>query len=179
MGIAIFFFFWFKKVKNIFFLFQKVSFLLLFQAFLFYLPRIFWRTMSTRSGLDMCDLIEAANNYKSADKFDNRRKYMDYMVTNIDQYVDDERRYDVNRPLNKVKIGLQYMIPCAGRFLGNYVVILYFAVKIVYTINTAIQAAFLSSILGRNFFQFGVEFAQKIFAGHGWIIESRYFPSNF
>ncbi len=126
----------------------------------------------------MSDLVEAANNYKSADKFDNRKKYMDYLVTNIDQYVDDKRRYDHNRSLNKVKNVLLQLIPCAGRFLGNYIVGLYFVVKIIYIVNTGAQAAFLSSMLGRNFFQFGVDFASKIIAGQGWVIESRYFPSN-
>lgn len=37
--------------------YQWVTFVLLFQAFMFYLPRIFWTTFSLRSGLHIGDLV--------------------------------------------------------------------------------------------------------------------------
>lgn len=37
--------------------YQWVTFVLLFQAFMFYLPRIFWTTFSLRSGLNIGDLV--------------------------------------------------------------------------------------------------------------------------
>lgn len=142
------------------------------------MPRILWKSFSLRSGLDLSDLVDAASNYKSADKFEEREKYMRYLVTNIDQYVDDPRRYDENRPLNIIKRTLIILMPFAGRFLGNYIVILYFITKVVYVLNTIFQMLIISSILDRNFFQFGFEFIQKIMNGYGWTMESRYFPSK-
>lgn len=41
-----------------------VSFFLLIQALLFYMPRIFWSTFSVKAGLSLADLVDAAINYK-------------------------------------------------------------------------------------------------------------------
>ena len=67
-------------------------FILLSQAFFFYIPHIAWRALSRRSGIDVRDIVEAASNYKSVDKYETRQKYMSYMLTAVDQYVDDPRR---------------------------------------------------------------------------------------
>jgi hypothetical protein len=145
------------------------------------MPRIIWRSASIRSGLDICDLVEAANSYKAADKFNNRGNYMEYLVTNIDQYVDDDRRYDETRfqyRWSKMRNCLNCIIPCAGTYLGNYIVILYLTMKVIYTINIVIQAWILSKILGKDFYLFGTEFISKIFKGESWVFESEYFPSK-
>ena len=89
-----------KRKKSEIRYYQWVSFILLFQALAFYMPRIFWRSMSRRSGLDINDLVNAAYNYKSVEHHQERNKHMIYLVSNIDQYVDDQRRYDTNRPKN-------------------------------------------------------------------------------
>ena len=142
------------------------------------MPRILWRSLSRRSGLDMTDLVEAAYNYKSADNFAERDKHVEYMVRNIAQYVDDSRRYDKNRPVNPIIHFFGFLIPCAGRYLGNYLVFLYFIIKIVYILNTILQMMLLSFIFGKSWFEFGLYFVKKIFTGGGWSIESKYFPSK-
>ena len=145
------------------------------------MPRIIWRSASIRSGLDICDLVEAANSYKAADKYNNRENYMEYLVSNIDQYVDDDRRYDENRfrvTCSPIRNFLKNVIPCAGTYLGNYIVILYLTMKVIYTVNIGIQTWILSQILGKNFYLFGTEFIQKIFNGESWVFESEYFPSK-
>ncbi|KAL7675036.1 hypothetical protein ACOME3_001304 [Neoechinorhynchus agilis] len=71
--------------------YQWVPFILLLQAFSFYLPHIAWRTLSRRSGIDIKDLVEAAASYKSVEKFEKRKTLMNYLVSTIDQYVDDPR----------------------------------------------------------------------------------------
>ena len=48
--------------------YQWVPFLLLIQAFFFYIPQIAWRALSLRSGIDLRDLIEAASSYKCVEK---------------------------------------------------------------------------------------------------------------
>ncbi len=143
------------------------------------MPRIFWRTFSIKAGLNICDLVEAAHNYKSADKFENRKVYMNYLVKNIDQYVDDNRRYENSRSKNPMVRCLQTSIPGLGRFLGNYVVILYFFVKILYIANTCIQVFIISGLLGKSFWVFGYDFLAKLATGQGWTVSSsKYFPSK-
>lgn len=155
-----------------------MSFFLLIQALFFYIPRVFWRTFSTRSGIDINDLVEAAQNYKAVSKYEARESHIRYLVDNIDQYVDDPRRYDKSRKMAKIKKGLALIIPCAGRFMGNYLVILYFVVKIGYIANTIFQAFLLSRFLGKTFYLYGIDFLYRVKEGGSWIFESKYFPSN-
>ena len=153
--------------------------MLLFQALLFYMPRIFWRTASIKAGLNICDLVEAAHNYKSAKNYDNRNKYMKYLVKNIDQYVDDDRRYENNRSKNRIIRILYTIVPCFGRFLGNYIVILYFVVKVSYIANTCLQIMIVSGLLGKNFWYFGIDTIHTIATQRQWILTStKYFPSR-
>ncbi len=74
--------------------YQWVSFVLIIQAFLFYMPRVFWTSLAGKGGLYLSDLVQAARNYKSGDKFYKKTSYMEYLVLNIDQFVDDQRRWD-------------------------------------------------------------------------------------
>ncbi len=150
----------------------------MFQAILFYCPRIFWKTTSVRSGMDLSDIVEAANRYKSCIDINVREKHMRYIVENIHQYVNDPRRYAINRDVNIFKRVFATVFPCAGKFLGNYLVNLYFIVKIMFFLNAIIQIALLSALLGYNFVDFGVDFLQKLIEGKKWIIESKYFPSK-
>jgi hypothetical protein len=48
-------------------------------------------------------------------------------------------------------IGFLVLIPCIGRYLGNYIVILYLLVKLIYITNTIIQVYLISGLLSKNF----------------------------
>ena len=61
---------------------------------------------------------------------------MEYLVKNIDQFVDDNRRKNDARNPAKVRWFFKSCFPCLGRFLGNYIVVLYIIVKIIYILNT-------------------------------------------
>lgn len=70
--------------------------------------------------------------------------------------------------------------PCCGRFLGNYIVILYLIVKFIYILNTVLQVYFISGLLGKDFWVFGFSFISALMTGQGWAMaNSRYFPSKF
>jgi innexin len=106
-----------------------------------------------------------------------RDTYMRYLVKNIDQYVDDQRRYEDKRQMNKLTRFVATTLPCFGRYLGNYIVILYFIVKIFYILNTCLQIYLCSFLLGKNFWQFGFDFFLELLKGEGWSTASaNYFP---
>ncbi|CAF0715290.1 unnamed protein product [Brachionus calyciflorus] len=166
-----------ERSKNEIKYYQWVSFVLLIQALLFYMPRIFWRTISLKAGLNISDLVEAAQHYKSADKFENRKSYMKYLVKNIDQYVDDSRRYESERNKNPLIKYTTTAIPWFGKYLGNYIVILYFVVKGIYILNTCFQIFIISFLLGKSFWYFGYDFLINLITGQGWTVtNSKYFP---
>ena len=75
--------------------YQWVPFLLLFQAILCYIPRIIWRSLNVRSGLDIVNLVDAAIKYESVDKFSEREKIMAYIIRNVERYVGSRKsRYE-------------------------------------------------------------------------------------
>ena len=67
--------------------YQWVPFLLLFQAILCYIPRIIWRTLNIKSGLDIINLVDAAIKYENVDKFGDRERIMAYIIKNIERYI--------------------------------------------------------------------------------------------
>lgn len=104
---------------------------------------------------------------------------MKYLVKNIDQYVDDSRRYEPNRNKNRFVRIAATILPCFGRYLGNYIVILYFVVKILYILNTCMQIYIISVLLDQSFWLFGYEVLVKLLTGQGWLVSSsKYFPSK-
>lgn len=100
-------------------------------ALFFYLPRLLWRTLSVKSGVDLLDIIEAAGETKSIGDFDDRDDLIKYIVDTIDMYVDDARRR-ANAEKRQASLPRKFcqLICCAtGKFLGNYFIILYIFTK--------------------------------------------------
>jgi len=155
-----------KKVELKYY--QWVPFILLCEAFFFYIPNICWRALSRRSGIDMRDLVEAANNYKSVEKCDKQEKYMNYLIISIDQYVDDPRRRKEIRKSTFLENISKSLLICYGKFLGNYLVMLYTTIKLLYITNCIIQIFVLNYMLGQEFHRFGFNIIQNILDGKGW-----------
>ena len=101
-------------------------------ALFFYLPRLVWRALSVRSGIDLQDLVEAADDIKKIkeDPADHER-LVKYIVDTIDMYVDDARRQSdaENRQGGLLRKMLQLICCMTGKFLGNYFITLYLFIK--------------------------------------------------
>lgn len=101
-------------------------------AMFFYLPRLIWRALSVRSGIDLLDLVEAADDTKKLkDEKNDHEQLIQYIVDTIDMYVDDARRQS---DAEKRQTGLfhkvfQLFCCMTGKFLGNYFIGLYFFTK--------------------------------------------------
>jgi innexin len=157
--------------------YQWVPFILLLEAFLFYVPHIIWRAFVRRSGIDMRDLVESASSYKSVDKCDSRAKYMTYMITALDQYVNDPRRTEKYRAKENIfKRSLSTVCLSQGKYLGTYLVILYVFVKIMFISNCLIQLFLLNVLFDQKFHKFGVDVLWRILNGQSWGTYSQIFP---
>jgi hypothetical protein len=161
--------------------YQWIPFILLLQAFCFYFPHIVWRSLSRRSGIDVRDIVDAAINYKSVDTATKDDKHktelMEYIVEAIDKYVDDPRRQADERG-DRISIKRIFMTVCIfmGKYLGNYLIIVYFTTKALFITNAVCQIFLLNLFLGQEFHLFGIQVLKRIFEGRGWDTQSRYFP---
>ncbi|CAF1333578.1 unnamed protein product [Adineta steineri] len=157
--------------------YQWVPFILLLMALFFYLPRLIWRTLSVRSGIDLLDIVVAADDTKNLKSFDDRGNLIKYIVDTIDMYVDDARRQtDAEiRQTSLFRKVFQLICCMTGKFLGNYFITLYFFIKIWYILNVVVQICLLNVFLNTNFLQFGYE-SIKLFRYGLNQPESKYFP---
>ncbi|CAF0786195.1 unnamed protein product [Rotaria sordida] len=157
--------------------YQWTPFIILLMALFFYLPRLLWRALSVRSGIDLLDIIEAASETRTVNDFDDRDHLIKYIVDTIDMYVDDARRQTdaEKRQTSLLKKVFQLLCCMTGKFLGNYFITLYLFIKVYYIFNVILQIWLLSLFLGTNFLKFGYE-SVKLFR-HGLNQpESKYFP---
>jgi len=130
--------------------YQWIPFILLVQALLLYIPRIMWRLLTARAGLDMRDLVEAAHSYKTVEKFESKKNIMEYIVQNIDQYASNPRRVTQKDSLFlKIKFFGESLFCGTGIYLGNYLVTTYFFIKIAYLINSITQFYLMNELLGK------------------------------
>jgi len=179
--------------------YQWIPFILLLQAFCFYFPHIVWRSLSRRSGIDVRDIVDAAINYKSVDTATKDDKHktelMEYIVEAIDKYVDDPRRQPDERG-HRISLKRIIMTVCIfmGKYLGNYLIIVYFTTKALFITNAVCQIFLLNLFLGQEFHLFGIQVLKRIIEGRGrdlrkldelelifrfrigWDTQSRYFP---
>ncbi|CAF1343916.1 unnamed protein product [Didymodactylos carnosus] len=134
------------KRQNEILYYQWIPFLLLVKAFLFYLPRISWRF---RMGIQIADLIESAFDYKlPTTNAVHRKMCLDYMVDTIDEYVDDHRRQKHSHDNINMFTRFFSTICCTtGRYLGNYLVVLYITTKLMYIFISLFQIFILSIML--------------------------------
>lgn len=128
------------------------------------------------SGIDIRDIVEAATNYKKANDEKQRERLMKFIVSVIDQYVDDPRRQSNNREnVWWKKIFLVYS-PSSGRYMGDYLRNLFLFIKMCYFLNVIAQIAILSALLGQPFYSLGFTVIRLLYEGKGWDFTSRYFP---
>ncbi|CAF3331295.1 unnamed protein product [Rotaria socialis] len=156
--------------------YQWIPFILLFQAFMFFIPYVLWRVLCQRSGIDIRDIVEAATNYKKASDEKQRERLMKFIISVIDQYVDDPRRQSNNRETIWWKKIFLVFFPSSGRYMGDYLRNLFLFIKMIYVTNIIAQIVILSLLLGQPFWSLGITVIRLLYEGKGWDFTSRYFP---
>lgn len=132
-----------------------------------------WRSLSAKSGINIVNLVDAALNYQTADRFEDRNKIMTYLTRSIDQYVYMRKRK--RKRFDFIRRFLAFVLCVPGRRMGSYLLILFFVTKILFIVNSLGQLFLLNIFLGHNFASYGVELIKKILNGEE-LAESIYFP---
>lgn len=126
-----------------------------------------WNTFSLKSGVQLADLVESSFDYKlPTTDANNRQMCLNYVVDTMDQYCNDHRRQlDARRQLNSIHRSFATSWCTTGRYLGNYLVVLYTTTKLMYIGISLFQIFLLSIMLGSNFAIYGIRVLDRLYRG--------------
>ncbi|CAF4700452.1 unnamed protein product [Rotaria sp. Silwood1] len=121
--------------------YQFVPFILLLQALLYLLPRLFWRSFSRHSGIDVRNIMDAAHSLKTVKRFHKQKSIMGYIISSMNQYISDPRKRSKQQhsKINAYINGLFHCIFRSSNVFNSYLFILYLLTKILFIINTFVQ----------------------------------------
>ncbi|UJR25341.1 hypothetical protein I4U23_006691 [Adineta vaga] len=137
--------------------YQWVPFIFLLCAFGFYLPRMLWRAMNTRSGIDLQFLMS--------------KKQSKIVIAAMEHYCQP------NEHDNTFASRFYRTLFCTtGKRLGNYLTAIYLMVKILYLINSFLQLVLVHIILGQPGWFYGYDIWYSVFVRNSVLTDSPYFP---
>ncbi|ESO01145.1 hypothetical protein HELRODRAFT_82276 [Helobdella robusta] len=152
-------------VKKVISYYQWVPLVMLLQAFFFYLPCLLWRVFSERSGININNLVEAAETIQNALYPERRDKTIKYMIRHLDHYLDYQREYQGGCCGGLRRFMARKMFLICGNRQGNYLLTLYLISKVMYLANLVCQLFILNLFLGTNYHLYGVEVIRDIVLG--------------
>lgn len=148
--------------------YQWVPFILMFQAFLFMIPRTVWKTFNWQTGFNICALSEQAHATKREDK--------GRVLKNSD---DNSKAGPVAQQLNAVlkynQNKASYKTGVFSSIWRNYVTCLYLLHKMLNFINIWVQFALLNRFLGPQYSFWGLGILNDLLHGRQWS-QSGHFP---
>jgi hypothetical protein len=121
--------------------YQFVPFILLLQALFYLLPRLFWRSFSRHSGIDVRNIMDAAQSLKSVKRFHKQKSIMAYLVSIIHQYAGDPRKR-LKQQHSRINTYVQGLVNClfgSSNVFNSYLFLLYLFTKILFIINAFAQ----------------------------------------
>lgn len=103
---------------------------------------------------------------------------MSYLIVNIERYI-STRAQLTKRHIEKratcFRRFCHFACFCFNRHYGNYLVIVYFLVKLMWLVNALAQLVLLNAFLGNDYYLFGFEVIEKLATNQRWT-ENRHFP---
>lgn len=148
-------------------------------ALCFYFPRMLWRSLNNKSGLDIEKLVdEAMKQEQKAEKSDEQKKSVEGIVNSIRSYVENRYKGGENSaayPKNGAQKFWYTLTFWRHRHLSSFIFLLFTFVKFLYTLNALLQIFLLNTFLGNDYHLFGFEVLVKFVRGLDWG-ESKRFP---
>jgi hypothetical protein len=160
--------------------YQWVPLILMVQALLFYLPILLWRSMNSRTGIDLNDIVETAEKFQFADDTDTKKKVLFFLTQQTHRYLGMAKRPPRKGILKNCGPKVQNCFaslcsPICGKRFGNYISSIYLLVKLIMLANVIGQLFLLNKFLGFDYNWYGIYVVQSMLAGTDWS-ESPRFP---
>jgi hypothetical protein len=122
--------------------------------------------------------VDAALKYETVDEYAKREKLLDFLTGHISTFIQAKESYRLNknRASYRVKRVLSLLFFWTGKRFGNYLVILYIFVKLIYLANVFGQLFLMTLLLGiNNYHLLGFEILSRMARGQD-MVSNHYFP---
>ncbi|OAF70141.1 hypothetical protein A3Q56_02040 [Intoshia linei] len=154
--------------------YQWVPIILLLQALMFYIPCLFWRTLNSRSGINVDSIVTAGVTYLKIDIKAIEEKSLDFVTNQLDRYL----REIPNQPRSNFTISLKSLTrifdSCFGKRHGNYLITIYLMTKLLYLGNLIVQLFLLERFLGSDFLSYGIDVLWSMYESTEWTGSARF-----
>jgi innexin len=103
---------------------------------------------------------------------------MSYLIVNIERYISARAHMTARhaeKRLSCLRRFCHHVLFCCKHHYGNYLVIIYFLVKLMWLVNSLAQLFLLNAFLGNEYYLFGFEVIEKLLKNQRWT-ENRHFP---
>lgn len=134
--------------------------------------------MNDKCGIEIVNFVDAAIKYETVDEFKNREKLVDFLRGHIESFIHAKDSYKSCRSgfEYRMKKFISYFLFWTGKRFGNYLIILYTFVKILYLVNVVGQLFLMTRLLGiSNYYLLGFEILHRMAFGLD-MIKNHYFP---
>lgn len=155
--------------------YQWSPFILMFMGLCFYFPRMLWRALNNRSGLDMDKLVEIAMKVDDKEFKKEREQRIEQIAHIIQTYIENRYSSGSGGSNKKPLQILNYVLFWRRRHLSSYLFILFTVVKFLFFFNSILQIILLNAFLGNEYHLFGFDVIRKVIGGVDWG-ESKRFP---
>ena len=153
--------------------YQWVPFVFCAQAFLFYVPYNIWSSLNRSNGMDMHKIVQTCKNIEYLDP-EARDKTTKFLVKHMDRSLLHTKQIQTGDCVN-LKLRLAELGCFCGKRYGNYLIIVYLAIKLLYVGNVVLQLYMLNHFLGTDYTIYGIEILRDV-SRTGSFKESRRFP---
>lgn len=151
--------------------YQWIPMSMLFQAVLFYLPRVVWRSFNSKAGVDVHSIVDNALALQEPDKKDRTMKQM---VKQMDRYLGHFRVEKANCVESMKMMMTKHCNLFCGKKYGNYLVGLYLITKFLFLFNVLSQLFILDWFLGSDFHFYGIHVLRAMTSDDEWPGTSRF-----
>ena len=132
--------------------YQWIPWILLSQAFFFWIPSALWHGFNSKAGIDSDDILQAACTMQSTKLADKREARIQLLGTQIDRFLRNRLPTKDAGCCGKGGSG------CGGRRMSCYLVVLYLLSKVAYLVNAIAQLFVLGGLLNTDYENFGPDY---------------------
>ena len=125
-------------------------------------------------GINVNNLVEAAETIQNALYPERRDKTIKYMIRHLDHYLDYQREYRGGCCVRLKRVAARFMCLACGNRYGNYLITLYLSTKVLYFVNVISQLFLMNLFLGSDYHLYGFEVIRNLVLGADWSLSTRF-----